>query len=120
MDALGNPVRFILTGGQVNDILQAEDLISGMPFEHLLADKGYDANWLRARVAEMGAEAVIPSTQSRSQAIPYDKHIYQERNLVERFFNLLKHFRAIATRYDKLARNFLAGVQLAAVTILLN
>jgi transposase len=80
VDALGNPVRFILTGGQVNDILQAEDLISGLPFEHLLADKGYDANWLRARVAETGAEAVIPSTRSRSQAIPHDKHIYQAQS----------------------------------------
>jgi transposase len=79
VDALGNPVRFILTAGQVNDILQAEDLISGIPFDHLLADKGYDANWLRERVAQAGAEAVIPSTRSRSQAIPYDKHIYQDR-----------------------------------------
>ena len=108
MDALGNPVRFILTGGQVHDILQAEDLISGISFEHLLADKGYDANWLRTRVAEVGAEAVIPSTRSRSQAIPYDKHIYRERNLVERFFNKIKHFRRIATRYEKTAVSFAA------------
>jgi transposase len=69
-DALGNPVRFFLTGGQAHDILQAEDLISGIRFEHLLADKGYDANWLRARIAEVGAAAVVPSTRSRSQAIP--------------------------------------------------
>jgi transposase len=117
VDALGNPVRFILTGGQVNDILQAEDLISGMPFEHLLADKGYDANWLRARVTEMGAEAVIPSTQSRSQAIPYDKHIYQERNLVERFFNKIKHYRRIATRYEKTAVSFAAMLFLVGAMI---
>jgi transposase len=70
-------------------------LISGIAFEHLLADKGYDANWLRAHVAEVGAEAVIPSIRARSQAIPYDKHIYRERNLVERFFNKIKHFRRI-------------------------
>src|SRR5947207_2831521 len=67
VDALGNPVRFILTGGQVQDILQAEDLISGISFEHLLADKGYDASSLRERIAQAGAEAVIPSTRSRSQ-----------------------------------------------------
>jgi transposase len=117
VDALGNPVRFILTGGQANDILQAEDLISGISFEHLLADKGYDANWLRVRVAAVGAEAVIPSTRSRSQAIPYDKHIYQERNLVERFFNKIKHFRRIATRYEKTAISFAAMLFLVGATI---
>jgi transposase len=89
VDALGNPVRFILTGGQVHDILQAEDLISGISFEHLLADKGYDADRFRARIADAGAAAVIPSSRARSQAIPYDKHLYQERNLVERFFKAL-------------------------------
>jgi transposase len=86
-DALGNPVRFILTPGQVHDILQAEDLISGFPFENLLADKGYDSDRFRACIAERGAEAVIPSSRSRSQAIPYDKHTYRQRNLVERFIN---------------------------------
>ena len=101
----------------MNDILQAEDLISGMPFEHLLADKGYDANWLRARVAEMGAEAVIPSTRSRSQAIPYDKHIYRERNLVERFFNKIKHYCRIATRYEKTAVSFAAMLFLVGAMI---
>jgi transposase len=117
VDALGNPVRFILTAGQVHDILQAEDLISGIAFEHLLADKGYDANWLRARVAAVGAEAVIPSTRSRSQAFPYDKHIYQERNLVERFFNKIKHFRRIATRYEKTALSFGAMLFLVGAMI---
>jgi transposase len=117
VDALGNPVRFILTGGQVHDIVQAEDLISGISFEHLLADKGYDANWLRARIAEVGAEAVIPSTRSRSQAIPYDKHIYKERNLVERFFNKIKHFRRIATRYEKTAASFAAMLFLVGAMI---
>jgi transposase len=101
----------------VHDILQAEDLISGIAFEHLLADKGYDANWLRARVAAVGAEAVIPSTRSRSQAFPYDKHIYQERNLVERFFNKIKHFRRIATRYEKTALSFGAMLFLVGAMI---
>jgi len=101
----------------VHDILQAEDLISGIPFEHLLADKGYDANWLRAHVAEVGAEVVIPSTRSRSQAIPYDKQIYQERNLVERFFNRIKHFRRIATRYEKTAISFAAMLFLVGAMI---
>jgi transposase len=117
VDALGNPIRFILTDGQVHDILQAEDLISGIPFEHLLADKGYDANWLRTRIAEGGAEAVIPSSRSRSQAIPYDKFIYRERNLVERFFNKIKHFRRIATRYEKTAVSFAAMLFLVGAMI---
>ena len=116
VDALGNPVRFILTAGQVHDIVQAEDLISGISFEHLLADKGYDADWLRARI-KAGAAAVIPSTRSRSQAIPYDKHIYQERNLVERFFNKIKHFRRIATRYEKTAISFAAMLFLVGAII---
>jgi transposase len=117
VDALGNPIRFILTAGQVNDILQAEDLISGIAFDHLLADKGYDADWLRTRIAKAGAEAVIPSTRSRSRAIPYDKHIYQERNLVERFFNKIKHFRRIATRYEKTAISFAAMLFLVGAII---
>src|SRR5437868_5664740 len=117
VDALGNPVRFILTGGQVHDILQTEDLISGISFEHLLADKGYDADWFRERIANAGAAAVIPSTRSRSQAIPYDKHIYQDRNLVERFFNKIKHFRRIATRYEKTAVSFAAMLFLVGALI---
>jgi transposase len=106
VDALGNPVRFILTAGNVNDILQAEDLISGLSFAKLLADKGYDSDRFRASVAAAGAEAVIPSNRSRSQAIPYDKHVNGDRNLVERFFNKIKHFRRIATRYEKTALSF--------------
>ena len=117
MDALGNPVRFILTAGQVHDILQAEDLISGLPFDKLLADKGYDSDRFRACIAEAGAEAVIPSTRSRSQAIPYDKHIYKERNLVERFFNKIKHFRRIATRYEKTALSFASMLSLVGAII---
>jgi transposase len=77
VDALGNPVRFILTPGQVHDICQAEGLISGFSCENVLADKGYDSDGFRAAVAERGAEAVIPSSRSRSQAIPYDKHLYR-------------------------------------------
>src|SRR5215471_15716683 len=71
IDALGNPVRFILTAGQVGDICQAEGLIEGFSFENLLADKGYDADRFRASIEDTGAQAVIPSNRSRSQAIPY-------------------------------------------------
>ena len=117
VDALGNPVRFILTAGNVNDIVQAEDLIGGLSFDKLLADKGYDSDRFRASIARQGAEAVIPSTRSRSQAIPYDKHIYQERNLVERFFNKIKHYRRIATRYEKTVVSFAAMLFLVGAII---
>jgi len=117
VDALGNPVRFILTAGQLHDILQAEDLISGFSFENLLADKGYDADHFRARVAQAGAQAVIPSRTCRSQAIPYDKHLYKERNLVERFINKIKHFRRIATRYEKTALSFASMLFLVGAMI---
>lgn len=117
VDGLGNPVRYILTAGQVHDILQAEDLISGLPFEKVLADKGYDSNCFRSAIAQAGGKAVIPSSRSRSQSIPYDKHTYGERNLVERFFNKIKHFRRIATRYEKTVVSFAAMLFLVGAMI---
>jgi transposase len=117
VDALGNPVRFILTAGQIHDILQAEDLISGFSFDNLLGDKGYDSDWFRARIAEAGAAAVIPSISARSQAIPYDGHLYRERNLVERFINKIKHFRRIATRYEKTTVSFAAMLFLVGAVV---
>ena len=117
VDALGNPVRLILTAGQVNDICQAEGLISGLSFENLLADMGFDSARFRASIAAVGAQAVIPSSRSRSQAIRYDKHLYQERNLVERFINKIKHYRRIATRYEKTALSFASMLFLVAAMI---
>jgi transposase len=117
VDALGNPLRFILTGGQAHDSKQAEALIDGFDFDKLLADKGYDTNHFRAVIALKGAEAVIPPLRSRSQAIPYDKHVYKDRNLVERFFCLIKHFRRIATRYEKTAASFAGMLSLAGAMV---
>jgi transposase len=85
------------------------------PVSRLMADKAYDTNPLRALLAEHGIEPVIPSIRRRKRLIPYDVRAYRQRNLIERMFCRLKDFRRIATRYDKLARNFLAGVLLAAV-----
>ncbi|MDP7214631.1 MAG: IS5 family transposase, partial [Rhodospirillales bacterium] len=101
VDALGNPLRFILTPGQWHDITQAEDLVEGLQGEHLLADKAYDSDEFRDHIDEAGMEAVIPPNRSRSRAIPYDKEVYKERHLVECFINKIKHFRRIATRYEK-------------------
>lgn len=81
----------------------------------LIADKAYDANALREALKAAGAKAVIPSTATRARAIAYDKQLYKKRNLIERMFCRLKDFRRIATRYDKLARNFLAAAHIAAI-----
>jgi transposase len=83
----------------------------------VMADKGYDSDRFRIVIAAAGAEAVIPSIGSRSQPIPYDKHIYQERNLVERFINKIKHFRRIATRYEKTAISFASMLFLVGAMI---
>jgi transposase len=84
------------------------------PFTRLIADKGYDSNAIRQLIAQRGAEVVIPSTASRRQPIPYDRTAYRARNLVERLWCRLKDWRRIATRYDKLARNYLSGALIAA------
>jgi transposase len=117
VDALGNPLRFILTPGQVHDSKQSEALIAGFEFDKLLADKGYDSDRFRLIIAEAGAEAVMPSNRSRSQAIPFDKYTYKERNLVERFFCWIKQFRRIATRYEKTASSFAGMLYLAAAMV---
>jgi transposase len=120
VDALGNPVELILTPGQAHDLACAELLIENAEPAALLADKAYDADLFVGTLTQRGIIPVIPPKANRKIQRACDFALYCERNLVERFFNLLKHFRAIATRYDKLARNFLAGVQLAAAMILLN
>ena len=86
-------------------------------FDALIADRGYDSNAIRAAVQAQGAEVVIPSTPSRKTAIPYNHDVYRTRNLVERLWCRLKDWRRIATRYDKLARNFLSGALIAAAVI---
>ena len=101
--------------GWLVDISMAAALIQAAgPIRRLLADKGYDADHLRKLLAEQGAEAVIPSTTSRRAPIPYDTLAYRDRNRVERMWCRLKDFRRVATRYDKLARNYLAGALIAA------
>src|SRR6202049_657729 len=120
VDALGNPVELMLTPGQDHDLTCAEPLIENADPDALIADKAYDADRFVEVLTQREITPVIPPKADRKVQRACDFALYCERNLVERFFNQLKHFRAIATRYDKLARNFLAGVQLAATTILLN
>ena len=120
VDALGNPVELMLSPGQTNDLVCAEPLLADSNPAALIGDKAYDADALIDILAKRKITPVIPSHPRRTTPLPCDFALYCERNLVERFFNKLKHFRAIATRYDKLARNFLAGVHLASAIILLN
>ena len=108
-DALGNPVRLIASPGQRNDIAFAHELVDGFQVGATIADKGYDADHLCDRITETGAETVIPPKRNRKLQRPYDTHLYKERNLIERFFNKLKQFRRVATRYDKLIVNFMAS-----------
>jgi len=117
---LGNPVELMLTAGQVHDLACAEALIEDVDPGALLGDKAYDADAFVETLNERSITPVIPPKANRKNPRACDFVLYCERNLIERFFNKLKHFRGVATRYDKLARNFLAGVQLAAMTILLN
>ena len=92
VDALGNPLKFILSPGQVSDITQAEALIADLPAKHVLGDKGYDAKSLRDAITERGAIAVIPPRITSPQ-VHCDFVLYRKRNLVERFFLKIKHFR---------------------------
>ena len=116
-DALGNPVRLIGSPGQRNDIAFAHELIEGFAPDVTIADKGYDADHLCDRIAETGGEVVIPPKRNRTFKRPYDADLYKERNIIERFFNKLKQFRRVATRYDKLLANFMGFVKLAAIAI---
>ena len=113
-DALGRPLRFILTGGQVHDVVRAPALLEGIKGGAVIADKAYDSNAIRDTVKAAGMKAVIPSNRSRKRCIRHDKVLYRERNRIERCFNKLKHFRRLATRYDRRARHFLAFLCLAA------
>ena len=116
-DALGRPLRFIITAGQVGDITTAPALLDGLSTEAVLADKAYDSNALRALIAKLGAEAVIPSNRSRKMAIPHNTTTYKHRNRIERCFNRLKHFRRFATRYERRTVHFTGFVCLAATML---
>ena len=116
VDAEGRPVTLRLTGGQVHDSLEAEALIETLDEgDILLADKGYDSNAIRAVAAEKKAWANIPPRSSRKDSFAFSPWVYRQRNLVERFFNRIKQFRGIATRYDKDPRNYLAAVKLVSL-----
>jgi transposase len=121
VDALGNPLAFLLTPGQTHDLVGADALLPQMAADTLIADKAFDADArVREPLAAAGKSAVIPPRQKRLTPTQFDRDLYKARHLIENFFCKLKQFRAIATRYDKTARNFLAAIHLAAAIIWLN
>ena len=110
VDALGNPIGFFLTGGQAHDLTGADHLLPGMEADTLIADKVFDADVrVLELLAQTGKAAVIPPKANQTVQRDYDRHLYKERHLIENFFAKLKQFRAIATRHDKTARNFLGA-----------
>jgi transposase len=115
-DPCGRPVAFALTPGNVADITMAVPLLSAVTApRRLIADKAYDAESLRDWLKARRIRAVIPSTASRTVPYPLDRRAYRRRNLIERLFGRLKNWRRIATRYDRLARNYMAALALVAV-----
>jgi transposase len=118
IDAAGRPLAFRLSGGNVADITVAAPLLRDIaPSAWLIGDKGYDADHLRALLESRGTIAVIPNKANRKNLFPFDAERYKWRNVIERTNCRIKDFRAIATRYDKLARNFLAGLCLVTALI---
>ncbi len=116
-DALGNAIRFILTGGNRNDITQAEDLTENLTAEYVLADKGYDSEAFVLKLKQSGAEVVIPSRINRKVQREIDAHLYKERHLIECCIGKLKHFRRVFSRFDKLAKNYLSFIYFASTIV---
>lgn len=119
MNPLGHPVALHLSGANAADSPHLPGLIAGVETNAVLADKGYDADTNREAIREAGAEPCIPPRKNRTTPVAYDRHLYKERNEVERFFGRVKQYRRVATRYDKKAKNFLGFVWMAACAIML-
>ncbi len=118
VDANGLPIRLKLTEGQAHDGRSADDMVEAIgQGQILLADRGYDSDRLRASLAYRGGWANVKPMPNRKNVPAFSPFLYRYRNLVERFFNKIKHFRAVATRFEKHDANYLAAVKLAAVRI---
>jgi transposase len=108
VDALGNPLNFIITRGNTSDCIMAKELIEGLIFEALLADKGYDTNYIVDMVNNKSSTAIIPPKKNRKVQMFYDKEYYKERHKVECMFGFFKHYRRIFSRFDKLKSRFMS------------
>jgi transposase len=116
-DGLGNALRFILTGGERNDITQAIALVKDFGVEYVIADKGYDSEAFVLYLKGQDAEAVIPSRANQKVQREIDTHLYKERHLVENQIGKLKQFRRVFSRFDKLAKNYLSFIYFASTVI---
>ncbi len=117
-DTIGRPIRFFMTAGQVSDYTGARALVSNLPAaEWLLGDRGYDADWFREALVNIGIKPCIPGRKSRSKAIKYDKRRYKKRNRIEIMFGRLKDWRRVATRYDRCPKVFMSAIALAATVL---
>ena len=119
MNPLGHPVALKLTGSEAADCQQLPGLIADQKTDAVLADKAYDSDNNRDGIRNQGAEPCIPPRKNRTVPIEYDRHLYEERNVVERFFARIKQYRRVATRYDKRAANFLGFVWVASIAVML-
>ena len=117
VDALGLALRFTLTPGQRHDITQASKLLEGFENANIIADKGYDSNALIEQIKEQNCTPVIPSRRNRKNPRTYDEHLYKERHLIECFFNKIKHFRRVFSRFDKKASSFLGFLAYASLIL---
>ena len=117
---MGHSLKFLLTGGQRNDITQAPELLQDQKADFVIADRGYDADELIDLIDQMGAIPVIPPRKNRTDLRFYDGHLYKERHLIECFFNKLKYYRRIFSRFDKLASRYLGFIHFAAALIWLS
>jgi len=118
-DAHGNPIDFEITGGEVHDSKVAPKLIENVGLaENFIADKGYDSDEIRDKATDCGMKPIIPRRSNSTKTNPtFDTYLYRMRHLVENLFARLKHFRSIATRFEKLARNFKSIVYIACTFI---
>ena len=110
----GQPVRFSLTGGERHDMVEAGTLLENLSLQYVVADKGYDSDSLRQQIRRQGGKPVIPA-RTGIRRRRYDRTRYRLRNVIERFFNRVKHYRRVATRYEKTDRNYLGFVCLASL-----
>ena len=117
-DAEGRPIRFFMTAGQVSDYIGAAALLDELPkAQCLLADRGYEADWIRDAMQEKGITPCIPGRKIRNKTVKYDKRRYKRRNRIEIMFGRLKDWRRVATRYGRCPKVFLSAVALAAVVM---
>lgn len=117
VDALGNPLRLLLTAGQRHDSPQAAALIEDFMPKALIADRGYDSDALIESVTTQGIEAVIPPKKNRLVQREYDRHLYRERHLIECFINKIKHYRRVFSRFEKLSKNYLGFLSFVSALV---